>query len=111
MTLTVSGSAEFAFNLLRVFSVVIITFSLGGVDSGEDVLPGPPGGDRHTLVAASSLLILNTAGGRRGGGFHFTANIFSDSFPPLRSGGKRGASFRIVLPEERGGSVLVIKHD
>ena len=91
------------------FFIAIITFSLGGVDGGEDVIPGPPGGDRHTLVA--SLLIINTAGGGCClGGFYFLVNIFIDIFPPITSFGKGGARVKIVLPQERRGSILVIKH-
>ena len=65
---------------------LFITFSLGGVDRGEDVVPGPPGGDRHTLVP-NSLLILATAGGRRAGGLYFPAIIFTEVFPAITSPG------------------------
>ena len=87
---------------------LFITFSLGGVDRGEDVVPGPPGGDRDTLVPSNSLLILNTAGGRQAGGFYFTTNIFTAG--ALRYFGQRGGTVDIVLPEEGGGGVFVIKH-
>ena len=71
-----------------MFCVVLPTFSLGGVDGGEDVVPGPPGGDGHTLVGlvvamANSLLILATAGGGRAGGFY----SFIDVLPAITSPG------------------------